>query len=336
MDTQPVSSPQNFIGKSIHTVADTGKKVLHAIDEYTSPRESTAGNFEKPSYFQACVQAGVEGFYMEGPIGIVAGALSSAAGVFGEDKTGSFKKGILAGCATGVALQVGLGLLAGAGPAGLATRALTGGLMGLFFTMRGNQSSDTRDSAGNANMITACVVHGPAKLAGGIGAALATKVESKPAKALVGAATSAAIGAGLAAIGFSPVGIVTATIISGLAGGLGPFVGPRFSQLFRNLSNDLGKGLNKLFDVCGKESKTEEGKEKRTRFANCVGSLPSSFVKEGVRGFFLSDGGLSGFVVGGIMETIQQAQIFLCSKMEKNLPEGYEDADEAQTKQAQK
>ena len=140
---------------------------------------------------------------------------------------------------------------------------------------------------------------------------MGARMDGKFQQAVVGAATGAALGAGLAAIGYAPVSLAMAALGSGLAGAVGPFIGPRFSQFFRNLADDIGSGVATLLYKTGILDKPLEDKA-----ANAIGSVPAAFVKEGMRGFQLSDGGLMGFVVGGLMESAQQAQIALFSKKE--------------------
>lgn len=288
-------------------------KAIKWLDDYTSPRENTGGNFKKASYFQAAFQGGTEGFYLLGPAGIAAGAGSAVTGAFVQNKTNSQILGLAAGTTVGAALGAGVGFMAGAPLLGA---AVVGGLVGSFQTIRAHGESKVRDSGGNATMVSALFVPGPAKVAGGIGASMGARMESKAAKALVGAATGAALGAGLAAVGFAPVAIATAAIGSGLAGAVGPFIGPRFSQFFRNLAEDCGKATSKLLEKVGIIEKPLEDKT-----ASAVGSLPAAFIKEGMRGFQMSDGGLWGFVIGGLMETVQQAHIALFSKKESEGPE---------------
>jgi len=294
---EPSGPPKGVLGKAIQW-----------LDDYTSPRPNTGGNFKKASYFQAAFQGGSEGFYLMGLPGIAAGASSALTGAFVQNKTGSQVAGLAAGTAVGAALGAGVGALTGLP---LQNMALVGGLVGSFQTIRAHGESKIRDSGGNATMVSAFFVPGPAKVAGGIGAAMGARMQSRWSQALVGAATGAALGGALAAVGYAPVSVATAALGSALAGAVGPFIGPRFSQFFRNLAEDLGNGVSKLLVKTGLVDEPLEAKK-----ANAVGSLPASFIKEGMRGFQLSDGGLAGFVVGGLMETAQQAQIALFSKTE--------------------
>lgn len=285
------------------------KKAIKWLDDYTKPREGTSGNFKEANYFQATFQGATEGFYLLGPAGVVAGAGAALTGSFVQNKTKSQVLGVLSGTATGAALGAAVGALTG-NP--LANAAIVGGILGGFQTIRSHGLSEVRDSGGNATMVSAFFIPGPAKVAGGFGAAAGARMESPAAKALVGAAVGAATGAGLAAIGFAPVSVTTAAIGSGVAGAIGPFFGPRFSQFFRNLAEDAGKGLVWVGEKVGLVKN-----EPSENVSNAAGAVPAAFIKEGLRGFMYSDGGLAGFIIGGAMESIQQAHIMLFSGKDK-------------------
>lgn len=303
------ASPPSPVGKPstpAHKVVDTLKAGIRWLDDYTSPRPHTAGNFAKASYFQSALQGGTEGFYLLGLPGVLTGAGSAMLGVCLDRATRGRKwVSIPAGAVAGAAGSAAVAALVG-GPMGIPAAAIAGGLLGAFQTFRADARSAVRDAGGNATMISAAFLPGPAKMAGGLGAAVGAQLKSRPLKALVGAATGAALGAGLAAVGFAPVGVATAAAGSALAGALGPFVGPRFSQFFRNLSEDLGKGAEKLAHRLGW---THGNLDEKVR--NAAGSVPSSFVKEGLRGFLFSDGSPVSFLLGGVMESLQQAHIML-------------------------
>ncbi len=295
--------------KPFKKIKEKAKNALEAIDRYTKPREATAGNFEKASYFQACFTGATEGFYVMGPPGIVVGSLSGAVGVMTTNLTGKTFIGVASGVTMGIAIGAALGAIGG--PASLLTGAIGGGLLGAMETFRGNPDSKTRDGGGNANMISAMFVPGPAKMAGGIGSAVGTRMKSDTAKAVVGGLTAATIGGVLAAVGFAPVSIPVAAAGCAAAGVLGPFLGPRFSQLFRNLSNDLGN----LIEKGGKKlGLIKEDGSMNVKAKNVIGAIPSSFIKEGLRGFALSDGNIGKMLLGGVMESFEQAHIFLTQK----------------------
>ena len=303
------------------------KKGIKAVDDYTSPREETAGNFEKASYFQACFTGGTEGLCVMGAPGILVGAGSAAAGVAVTNATGSQALGVVAGVSAGAAAGAGIGAVIG-GPLGVVGGAIAGGVLGAMETFRGNPESATRDAGGNANMISAPFIPGPAKMAGGIGAAVGTKMKSKTAKSIVGGTVAAAIGGTLAAVGFAPVSIPVAVGACAAAGVLGPHLGPRYSQFFRNLSNDIGKGLTKLGKKIGIVKEDSDGGKAK----NIIGAIPASFMKEGLRGFALSDGSLTKMLASGVMESVEQAHIFLKSKVGKGKkPKEVQDVKQAES-----
>jgi len=307
---QRIISPFKKAGKK---VVEKIKDTVEFIDDYTSPREGTKGDFKNASYFQACFTGATEGFYVMGLPGIVGGAVPAAVGVAVTNKTGKTSLGVGAGVLSGAAVGAGIGAIT-TGPAGAVVGGVTGAILGAMETFRGSSESETRDGGGNANMISAPFVPGPAKMAGGIGAAIGTRMKSKTAKSVVGGIAAAAIGGTLAAIGFAPVSIPVAIAACGAAGVLGPILGPRYSQFFRNLSNDVGNLLEKGAKKIGlvKDDKDIDPKRK-----NVLGAIPSSFIKEGIRGFALSDGNIAKMLAGGVMESIEQAHIFITQKKGK-------------------
>lgn len=272
----------------------------------TKPRPTTSGNLETPSYFLATFQAATEGFYFMGPLGAVSSAAASATGVWAAKKTHSSKVGVVVGAATGAVLQ---GVLSAAtGGVALPIALTAGALMGAQQVFRGDDNSVIRDSAGNATLMSAWFVPGYGKLAGGIASGLASRAKTTKGKILRGAIAGLVLGGALGALGLVPGGFVVAALASGLAGATGPLYGPKFSQFFRNLNEDLGalmvKGLRKL----GLKRKTSQ------EFNNSLGAIPASFMKEGTRGMINADMDPIGFIVGGVSEVIQQAYIIVKQK----------------------
>ncbi|MDQ7826445.1 MAG: hypothetical protein RDV48_26825 [Candidatus Eremiobacteraeota bacterium] len=295
------------------TLTEKAKNVLKAIDRWTSPQETTGGNFEKPSYLQAASASASAGFSMAGLPGMLTGVVSTTLGIFTEIKMDSTLKGVIAGAAASAAMGAALGA---AGVMGGVTKGLiVGGLMGGFQVFRGSANSKVRDAAGNTCMLSAPFISGPSKITAGLGAAVSERwVETDKTwlKSLVSGATAAAFGAGLCAIGLSPVGLGTAVAVNAAAGALGPIVGPRFSQFFRNLSNKMGDAADKAGRKLGviKKPLTEKSK-------NLVGAMPSSFMKEGLRTFALSDGSVGAIALAGLLETLETLHIFLFAKGDK-------------------
>jgi hypothetical protein len=322
------------------------------IGEYTAPRKHTAGDFKKASYFQAAMQGGTEGYYLLGAgggiaglaMGVGAGAGSASVGALVQNKTQNQALGLLAGTGTGVGLAAAVTALSGGA---LAPAMFLGGTIGLFQTIRAHGKSAVRDAGGNATMVSGLALNGPAKLAGGVGAAIGVQAKEKAeelhekygkkvpllkklstenagkvgqgiAGATVGAGVAAAMvlgfGSTLAAIG-APIALGTAVAASAGAGLVGPFVGPRFSQFFRNMAEDIGNGAAWAWNKMS-------GKEPNQKITNSVGSVPAAFIKEGIRGSQYMDGSdlksfLTGFVVGGVMESAQQIHIMLKSDSKK-------------------
>lgn len=288
------------------TTKHYAKKALHAIDEYTKPRDDTEGNIGNHSILLGCSVS--DGLAVMGVKGLLGSVVAPAFGLFVANKTGSTTIGVIAGTGMAMALGVGASLLTGSP---LVSTVVFSGLLGAYGTFRGNTHSETRDAASGANILNAPFVHGPLKLAAAIGAATGTKVESKIGKAIVGGAVSAVIGSAIALGGFSPVSVPVAAIASFCAGALGPFFGPRFSQFFRNLSNDIGIAIGKL------EKKLGFKKETDPTYLNMIGAVPSSLIKEGLRTYALSDGKAFNTIFACIGESFKQSYIFYKQIKEK-------------------
>lgn len=317
---QSVPSTGSSITKPFRKVKEAVAKSIDAVDKYTSPREDTQGNLKKGSYFQACFNGATDGFLVMGPAGIVVGAAPAAAGVAVVNKTGKLSLGIAAGTLSGAAAGAAVGTVLG-GPIGTAAGAVTGSLLGAFETFRGYPNSKTRDAAGNANMIAAPFVPGPAKIAAGIGSAIGSKGNSKLSKSVIGAIAAGAIGGVLAAVGFAPISIPVAIAATATAGALGPHFGPRYSQFFRNLSSDAGKLVEKGAKKIGL---IKEDDSMGNRKKNAIGAVPSSFIKEGIKGFALSDGNIPKMLLAGLVESFEQAHIFLTQKIDGKEDKGKE------------
>lgn len=361
------------------------RKAIGWLDDYTKPRTHTAGNFSEASKFQAAFQGGTEGFYLWGLPGVVAGAGSATLGTIVQNKSGSQILGVITGTAVGAAAGYVISLVTGD-----LTAVPTTAVLGLFQTVRAHGKSEVRDSGGNATMISAGLagagIPGLSKIGGGLGAVTAVRLKEKLEKieylkdkpklmkaiqAAVGAVSGAASGVILSTLFSPPVGLATVIGFSAAAGAVGPFFGPRFSQFFRNVAEDAGKGAQKIYEKIKNSADTvknkaltvlggagtgaavtaglaaafslpvalpivlavgavagagggawlyknaKSGDELAPATRNAVGSLPASVLKEGVRGYQYSGGSLSGFVLCGIMETVQQAQIALCAKPEE-------------------
>lgn len=298
-----MTNPISCIG---HGLKSAGR----AINKYTSPRPGTEGNFEPngyASYAPAFFQAGTEGYYFMGSMGIASGIASCAAGLITEKKVKSLPAGIAMSSIIGAGLMAGTAIL-NHSPSGYIVPAVCGALLGVQQLFRGNAYSRIRDSAGNATLLTGLFMPKAFKLSGGIASGLAARVtKSKAAQMAIGTAGGAAIAAGLCAGGMLPGPMWVPISVSAGAGLIGPIMGPRFSQFFRNLSEDTGK-------VIGKGLEKMLGRTVSERVKTAIGAVPSSFGKEGTRGLINTDLDPWGFVIGGFSESLQQAYIFMMSE----------------------
>lgn len=305
---------------SFNPVTSIGKglgKAAHWLDEYTTPRESTQGDFESHDYKQSLFHSIESGYAFMGLMGISVTAASSLTSTFAVHKTGSRALGAIAGAATGAAAAAAVSTITGGNPI---VSAVGGALLGALQSMRGDKASEVRDASGGATMLTGLFLPGTTKIAGALGAGAGAAFEKPAAKIAIGALTAGALGAVLGATGIAPGGALFAAGISALGGAVGPFFGPRFSQFFRNLANDCGKGVQKLAQKTGHGDKLSE------TMANEIGSLPASFTKEGIRGFINSDCKLIPIVVGGLIESIELMYIFTHQKTSGKTPQE-EEAD---------
>lgn len=287
--------------------------VLQWLDEYTRPREGTAGDLHENSYIQPMFHAVPAGFAFMGLPGIGIAAGASLAATVTARHTQSRPLAFVAGAATGVAAAAGLGMLGG----NLSVATMVGGgLLGAVQAFRGDKAARVRDASGNATLISGLFLPGTSKIAGAVASGIGASLEdSSPlTQAAVGAVSGAALGAGLSALGLAPAGLALTVSLSAAAGGVGPLFGPRFSQGFRNLASDSGnlavKGLKKL----GLEKNLNED------VANGIGAFPSQFLKEGLRGFINSDFQISGMLVGGAIESLELVELFWEQKKEHAKP----------------
>jgi hypothetical protein len=295
---------------ALHPLRKTGsfiKRAVSAIDEYTRPREETKGDLVQHSLLLGCNVS--DGISVLGVKGLLGSLVAPAFGVYVANKTGKTAMGIIAGAAMAAALGAGASLVTGCP---MLRTVIFSALLGTYETFRGNPKSETRDAASGANIVAAPFISGPLKLAGGVGAALATKMKSRTARILTGAATSAVIGAAIAAIGMSPVSLPVAVTFSALSGAAGPFFGPRYSQFFRNLSNDIGKAIGRMQTMLGKK------KESDPTTLNIAGAVPASIAKEAVRTFALSDGSIPKTLFACTGEALKQGYIFWKSARDRD------------------
>ena len=118
------------------------------------------------------------------------------------------------------------------------------------------------------------------------------------------------MGTGLSLIGFAPLGLAATVALSAIGAAAGSVLGPGYSQIFRNLSKDIGsaaeRGLKKLGIIKNPLNR---------RLRNGIGAFPSGGVKEGVNGLVYADGHLLGLLAGVGMEIIHQVSVFAFSDM---------------------
>lgn len=302
-------------GSGVPTPAPQHSFVRRAVefaDTYTSPRPETAGNLGSPSYFQAAFNGAADGFYVFGPLGIMTGAGAAACGIAVHSWTGHQWMGVVAGSLVGSIAGMMVGARTTLGAPTLLGSAVGGALLGAYETLRGDSVARCRDSA---TITSAFFLPGPAKLAASLGSMVGSHCESTTAKVLVSAAIGTAAGVAVAAAIPGGAGMLAAGIISGLSAAAGPFIGPRQSQLLRNLSADVGKGLQKVGQTMGIVHPGAAPRHSRwSKAAAVLGTIPVSFAREGVHAFFTSDGSLAAVLFGGIKESARQIHIVLTQK----------------------
>lgn len=293
-------------------------RAWHWLDKETLPQGDTKGDFDRPAYTQALMNGAIEGFALGGWRGSVISCVASSAGVYTEDKTGSHALGLATGMATGLGVGVLTGLAAG--PPGVVMGAAEGVLLGGFSTFRGDQKSRVRDAASLGTLL-ASALHGPSKVASGIGAALATHIGENATvaklaeriglsptatKLMLGAALGVGTGMALSLVGLAPLGAAATAAICAGTSAIGSVFGPRYSQFFRNLSKDFGNFAAGEATRLGLHAPGEDN----PRVRNCLGALPTSMVKEGFKSFVLSDGHLLPTLVAAVLQAVRQIDIF--------------------------
>ena len=295
----------------MNKVGNVFAKTYRAIDKYTSPRPGTGGNYNSHQQFHyapALFKAGIAGFYFLSWPGIACGAASAGAALFTEQKTGSTWKGILAGAIAGAGLMAATAALTFAS-GGVGIWAFRGALMGSLQVLAGNCSANVRDASTTAILMGSNIMPGPLKLLGGVASGIAERYQSKSSlgKLLVGGEIGAAMGAAVRTAGLMKGPYWIPIAASAAAGAFGPFVGPRFTQLVRNLSEDLGKGVGWI-------KKKVTGKEWTPITKRMVGAVPLSFSKECFNAYMVSDFKLTTMFAGASSKIAQQAYQFFATR----------------------
>ncbi len=290
------------------------QRAWHAIDTYTSPRytpgaethgdimvtgESGEAQLGKHSYVQAGVRCLEDSLTIVGlspkslvllPAGVAATAAARYAHDHVEWKHAPKAAGMLAGAVAGTAcMAAGVALL---GSGALVPMLLTGAFVGALQGLRGDPQAKIRDATvggpalmqGGANIAGMLGVGigplGVSTVASSIGAGIgATKYKKPWVQALIGAATGAALGAAMGGLGLG-AGVLATAILGGIGGAVGPVFGQRFNQGVRNLAQDVGKGLRKLFPRMSPEK------------AEVVGTIPAVWAGE-----MIDSVGLTGTLV---------------------------------------
>ncbi|MGE0492990.1 MAG: hypothetical protein AB7S38_27510 [Vulcanimicrobiota bacterium] len=282
------------------------RRLIKALDDYSSPRPHTKADFEEASYIQSALLSVEDGFCFMGLAGVAVAVPPALVSTYVNRKTNSRTLGVLSGAATGTAIALGVGAIAGG--AGLAL-GVGGALVGALEGIRGDKSSEVRDAALGGLMATGAWMPGPSKIAAGIGAALGGTRRSKWVQALVGGATGAALGGALGLMGLG-AGPLAAAILGGIGGAVGPVVGQRFNQLTRNLASDTAGAVHKLAERFRKTRPSEEA-------ALVVGSFPAQAVHEFAEIAINSDGNLAAIGLGLGLETAAMVHSLLCYKPAK-------------------
>lgn len=290
-------------------------RAVEALDRYTSPRRNTGGNFHNPNLFQAISEGATEGFYlMDLPGAFIQGGAGAAGSLARRYLADNSWVAAAAGAAAGAAAAVATTMVTGASPSALAT---CGALLGAYSGLRSDPSANVRDAGINGLILTSPFVAGPAKVVGGMGALLGAQVEQEKYRPLVGALAGTAFGVALSLAGVMPLDPIKAGIICGLGGAGGSVIGPRVSQFFRNLAEDIGEKGRQLSGIKESDGPGEETAGKK--WARTLGVVPLSFGKELVLASLYGDGAWMKGLAGGALDSIIQGNIMYHSKEEKHL-----------------
>jgi hypothetical protein len=281
------------------------KGFVQAVDEYTSPRATTAGNFHKHDYGQGLLHAVGTGYAFSGWSGMGITAACALACTFVGRKTDSRIATLVAGAATGVLASTALAAATGAP---LIAAAGAGAMLGGFQAMCSDKLARVRDAAEGGTLLTSLLLPGTAKIAGAIGAGLGVTHERPVLKAATGALIGAGLGAACAVAGMTGGSVLGSALISGLGGAVGPLIGPRIAQFFRNFANDTGKLVMKGLEKTPLHGRLDERK------ANCLGAYPATVIREGIMGMAEADFSLVGLATASITESAEMIWTFLRSE----------------------
>ncbi len=216
----------------------------HWLDQKSRPAAHTHGDLPEASYIQAAIGGAVEGLAMGGLSGALSASLASTVGIWTERRTGNAVAGMAAGIAVGAALGAGVAYLTNQPE--LVSRTVSGGLLGCFATLGGAATASVRDASDMGAVASGLFLPGASKATGGVASALASRYGADlhpAARSALGAGLGAGLAVAFGALGASPVSPALMVASSALGGAVGPVVGPRFGQLIRNVSHDLGGAM---------------------------------------------------------------------------------------------
>lgn len=282
----------------------------HWLDQKSRPAAHTHGDLPEASYIQAAIGGAVEGLAMGGLSGALSASLASTVGIWTERRTGNAVAGMAAGIAVGAALGAGVAYLTNQPE--LVSRTVSGGLLGCFATLGGAATASVRDASDMGAVASGLFLPGASKATGGVASALASRYGADlhpAARSALGAGLGAGLAVAFGALGASPVSPALMVASSALGGAVGPVVGPRFGQLIRNVSHDLGGAMESGARRAGIVKKPLS-----PAVAGCLGALPAGLLSELGKSYVFSDGSLLGLAIGGVAQTIQLVDIFTNSK----------------------
>lgn len=285
----------------IMSLRQAGKKAL----EYSSPRPTTASNYEEPQIYQAASSAAIEGFYMLGVSGAFTNAAAAVVGLSTQKKVGKLA-GALAGAATGAGLAALAGTFLGANSA--TSSAIFGGLCGAFSTLRGNQESKFRDAGAYGLAFGSPLLSGGAKAGIGLASVLGAEFDNEGVRALVAGGLGAAAGVAFSLSGHCALSPVMAALACGGVSAATSVGGPRLAMVMRNAGEDMG----------GKIVKPKEEAAPKSLLSRTAGVLPMAALRQGVMAFTMGRFDVGSLAIGfGLDASMSAYEVFLNAKNDK-------------------
>ncbi len=279
---------------------------LSQLDRLTSPQPHTHGDFDRAPYLPAGSVAFIEGLALRGPMAAVTSTACALTAVFVESKTGSTLAAVASSAGTAVALTMAMNPTLNATTA---KQIVLASALGAYQGYRSNRTANVRAADSFGALVAGPFVAGPAKVVAGVASATIEKLAPQQAawrKALLGAGLGAGLGV-LAVLGGAVSGTpLVAIVLCGCGGAVGPLAGPRYSQSYRNVSQAVGKQVER-----GLQRAHVLRDSLPPRVRNCLGTIPSGALKEGVTGLVFADGHLLGLAAGAVMEAVHETFVFL-------------------------